>query len=66
MKDPSSKAWDNGAEDDPSTLHTSYTCNTNQEQLRILPKEVDHEKKATLGGTFDCHTNLERKERVGR
>ena len=23
---------DNEAEDDPLTLHTSYTCNTNQEQ----------------------------------
>ena len=23
---------DNEAKDDPPTLHTSYTCNTNQEQ----------------------------------
>ena len=33
--------------------------------VKILTKEADHEKKATLGGTFDCHTNLQGKERVG-
>ena len=34
--------------------------------VRILPKEADHEKKATLGGTFNCHTTLQGKEgRVG-
>ena len=28
-------------------------------------KEADHEMKATLGGTFNCHTNLQGKEQVG-
>ena len=30
-----------------------------------LSKEVDHEMKAILGGTSNCHTNLQGKEQVG-
>ena len=33
--------------------------------VRILPKEADHGKKATLGGTFDCHAILQGKEVTG-
>jgi len=65
----------NEVEDDPPTPHTSYTYSTSQAPLRllqrlsvvkILPNEADQEKKATLGGTFDCHIILHGKEtRVG-
>ena len=39
--------------------HTSFT---KVAIVKILPKEADQEKKATLGGTFDCHIILHGKE----
>ena len=70
------KLWGNEEEDDPLTPHNSYTYSTNQELahvflqrlsvVKILPKDANHEKKATLGGTFECHIILQGKDkRVG-
>ena len=36
-----------------------------QTVVRILLKKADHEKKVTLREIFDCHINLQGKERVG-
>ena len=68
------KLWGNEEEGDPPTSHNSYTYNSNQEQeysvlqrfsvVKILSKEADHEKKATLGGTFDFQIIFQGKDKM--
>ena len=59
-----SRRW---STDSPQLLHIAsvkhyHTSFTKVAIVKILPKEADQEKKATLGGTFDCHIILHGKE----
>ena len=59
-----SRRW---STDSPQLLHIAsvkhyHTSFTKVAIVKILPKEADQEKKATLGGTFECHIILHGKE----